>query len=166
MEDSMKSTSRKAVVVGAWVTTGVLAAAALTGVAMAADPSPSPSATGTTTATSTTGTHAATGARAEKLRGLGKRVLHGEFTVQTKAGVKVYDTEIGVITSASPTSVAVKASDGFTQTWTLDATTRVRANKTKGTVSDLKVGETVRLLGPTSGGTATAQLALVRPASS
>ncbi len=156
----MKSNSRKAVVVGAWVTTGVLGAAALTGVAMAADSSPAP--TGASTTTASTAAHA--GAGAAKLRGLGKRVLHGEFTVQTKDGVKTYDTEIGVITAVSPTSVAVKASDGFTETWTLDSTTHVRADKAKGTVADLKVGETVRLLGPTSGGTATAQLALVRPA--
>jgi hypothetical protein len=164
----MKTGSRKAVVVGAWVTTGVLGAAALTGVAMAADSSPSPSAT-SSTAASTAGAGASSGAPAKhlggaRLRALGKRVLHGEFTVQTKDGVKVYDTEIGVITSVGPTSVAVKASDGFTQTWTLDASTHVRANQAKGTVADLKSGETVRLLGPVSGGTATAQLAVVRPA--
>ena len=158
----MKSQTRKAVVVGAWVTTGVLGAAALTGVAMAADGTPSPS-TGTSASTTAT-THTGTGAKADRLRGLGKRVLHGEFTLSTKDGPKVYDTEIGVITSVSPTSVAVKASDGYTQTWTLDSTTRVRADKAKGSVADLKVGATVRLLGPASGGTATAQLALIRPA--
>jgi hypothetical protein len=158
----MKSQTRKAVVVGAWVTTGVLGAAALTGVAMAADSTPSPT-TGTSTSTAAT-THAGGGAKADRLRGLGKRVLHGEFTLATKDGAKVYDTEIGVITSVSPTSVAVKASDGYTQTWTLDSSTRVRADKAKGSVSDLKVGDTVRLLGPSSGGTATAQLALIRPA--
>jgi hypothetical protein len=159
----MKSQTRKAVVVGAWVTTGVLGAAALTGVAMAADSTPSPSTSASTSTAATTHAGGA-GAKADRLRGLGKRVLHGEFTLATKDGAKVYDTEIGVITSVSPTSVAVKASDGYTQTWTLDSSTRVRADKAKGSLSDLKVGETVRLLGPSSSGTATAQLALIRPA--
>ena len=111
--------------------------------------------------TPATGTGGTT--RAARLRVLGQHVLHGEFTVQTKQGVKLVDTEIGVIMALTPTSVAVRASDGYTQTWVLDASTHVRANRQKGTLSDLKVGETVRLLGPSSGGSATAQLALVRP---
>jgi hypothetical protein len=168
MEETMKSKSRKAVVVGAWVTAAALGGTALTGVALAAGSGPGSSPTGasasTASAASTTGTAGgAAGARAARLRALGKNVLHGEFTVQTKNGVKVLDTEIGVITEVTPTSVAVKASDGYAQTWTLDSSTHVRANGHKGSIADLKVGETVRLLGPTSGGTATAQLALVRP---
>ncbi len=161
----MNSRSRKAAVVGAWVTTGVLGAAALTGVAMAADSSsPSPTSAAASTSSNTGSTGGPGTARTSRLKGaLGKRVLHGEFTVQTKNGVKVYDTEIGVVTAVSPTSVSVKASDGYTQTWTLASTTHVRANKGKGTLADLTVGETVRLLGPTAGGTATAQIALVRP---
>lgn len=159
----MKSKSRKVVVVGAWVATAVLGAGALTGVAMAAGSAPGAS-SGPSAGAAVANAPATGGtARAARLRVLGQRVLHGEFTVQTKNGVKLVDTEIGVITAVTPTSVAVRASDGYTQTWALDASTHVRANRQKGTLADLKVGETVRLLGPASGGSATAQLALVRP---
>jgi len=157
----MTITSRRALVVGAWVTTAVLGGAALTGVAMAASASPNPSATGASPgASSAAGGHVG---HDGGLRALGNRVLHGEFTVKTKNGVKVYDTEIGVITAVTPTSVEVKATDGFTQTWTLDSSTHVRVDGTKSTIADLKTGQTVRLLGPSSGGTATAQVAVVRP---
>jgi hypothetical protein len=162
----MKHMSRKATLVAAWTTVGVVGASALTGVAMAAD---SGSASPASPASSTSSAPAKQHPRAAELKSLGKRVLHGEFTLQTKDGAKTFDTEIGVVTgvsstSASPTSVTVKASDGFTQTWTLDATTRVRADKKKGTLADLKTGETLRLVGPVTAGTATALLALVRPA--
>jgi hypothetical protein len=166
----MKHLSRKATLVAAWTTVGVLGASALTGVAMAADSNPSPTGSPSTASSSTASSSTASSStakqhpRAAELKSLGKRVLHGEFTLQTKAGAKTFDTEIGVITAVSPTSVTVKSSDGFTQTWTLDATTRVRADQKKGTVADLKTGETLRLVGPTTAGTATALLALVRPA--
>ena len=161
----MTITRRTALVAGAWVTTAALGVAALTGVAMAANPGASASGTAAS-ASSPGGAAAAAGARSTHgslLRAFGKRVLHGEFSVQTKEGVTLYDTEIGVITSVSPTSVEVKATDGFTQTWTLNSMTRVRADRHKATVADLKVGQNVRLLGPTSGGSATARIAVVRP---
>ena len=155
----MKIISRKAAIIGGCVGATVLGAGALTGVAMAAgSTAASPSA-----ATTTAGTVG--GARHGGLGGaLGRHVLHGEFTVQTKKGTRVVDTELGVITSLTPTSVAVKAADGYTQTWTLGSTTRVRDAGSKGTVSDLKVGQTVRLLGPAVAGAATAALAVIAPA--
>jgi len=157
--------SRKGAVIGASIAAAVLGGGALTGVAMAASSTPTPT-TSTTAGASTTGNGPAAAAAATRLGKVGalaRHVLHGEFTVQTKNGVRVVDTEVGVITAVTPTSVSVKASDGYTQTWTLGATTHVRANRQKGTVSDLTVGETVRLLGPTSGATATAVLAVVNP---
>lgn len=155
--------SRKGAVIGACIGTAVLGGGALTGVAMAASSTPTPT-TSTSAGTSTTAKAGAAAARLGKVGPLAKHVLHGQFTVQTKKGVRVVDTEVGVITAVTPTSVSVKASDGYTQTWTLGATTHVRANRQKGSVSDLTVGETVRLLGPTSGGTASAVLAVVTPA--
>jgi hypothetical protein len=161
----MKHLSRKATLVAAWTTVGVLGASALTGVAMAADSSPTPSQTPSRSAPAAA---AKQQPRAAELKRLGKRVLHGEFTVQTKSGPKVFDTEIGVATAVSPTagsptSVSVKSSDGFTQTWALDSNTRVRADQKKGTLADLKTGQTLRLVGPASGDGATALLVLVRP---
>ena len=153
----MKLISRRAAVISAWVGATVLGAGALTGVAMAAtSTTPSPAAATTATA----GNAAAT--RPGRLgAALARHVLHGEFTVQTKKGTRVLDTELGTITSLTATSVTAKASDGYTQTWTLGSTTRVRAGGSKGSVSDLKVGQTVRLLGPAVDGTATVALAVV-----
>ena len=156
----MKLISRKAAVIGAWVGATVLGAGALTGVAMAAT---------STTQTPAAGTTASAGAAAAARTGrlgaaLARHVLHGEFTVQTKKGVRVLDTELGMITSVTATSVTAKASDGYTQTWALGSTTRVRADGSKGSVSDLKVGQTVRLLGPAVDGSATVALAVVTAA--
>lgn len=161
----MRTSRRTAAIVAAWVTVGVAGAAALTGVAMAADPAPSSTST-TSSGAAAPGTAGADGARpkAGELRKLGKRVLHGEFTVQGKDGVKTVDTQLGVITAVSSTSLDVKSSDGYTQTWTLSADSRVRADKKPGTSADLTVGETVRLLGPKSGGAATVRIAVVVPA--
>ena len=164
----MRTSRRTAAIVAAWATVGVVGAAALTGVALAADSSPAPSTTSTSsTAAGTAGSAGADGARAKagELRRLGKRVLHGEFTVQDKDGVKTVDTQLGVITAVSSSSLDVKSSDGYTQTWTLTVDSRVRAQKKAGTSADLKVGQTVRLLGPKSDGAATVRLAVVVPAS-
>jgi hypothetical protein len=166
----MKTKKRTAAVVAAWTTVGVLGVATLTGVAEAASSGSSPAAGSSSTAsTASSSSTAAAGAGlagAGRLRKLGQHVLHGELTVQTRAGVKVFDTELGVITAVTPTSLAVRSSDGFAQTWTLGSNVRVRADKAKGSTTDLTVGATVRLIGPTSGGTATVLLAIVQPATS
>ena len=161
----MRTSRRTAAIVAAWATVGVVGAAALTGVAMAADPSPATSST-SSSAGAAAGAGSASGARAKAgaLRKLGKRVLHGEFTVQGKDGVKTVDTQLGAITAVSSTSLDVRSSDGYTQTWALTADTKVRADKKAGTSADLTVGETVRLLGPKTGGAATVRLAVVVPA--
>ena len=173
----MKTKKRTAAVVAAWTTVGVLGVATLTGVAEAASSGSSPAAGSSSTAsTASSSSTAAAGAGVADhihlhllprwLRKLGQHVLHGELTVQTRAGVKVFDTELGVITAVTPTSLAVRSSDGFAQTWTLGSNVRVRADKAKGSTTDLTVGATVRLIGPTSGGTATVLLAIVQPATS
>lgn len=159
-----RSTRRTAALVAAWTTVGVVGAAALTGVAMAADNGATPRPSTTSTAAAAQGQGGLGGGGAARLRHLGKRVLHGEFVVQTKDGDKTVDTQLGVITAVSATSVDVKSGDGFTQTWTLTSTSKVRGAKKAGTAADLKVGATVRLIGPKSGADATVALAVLRPA--
>jgi hypothetical protein len=167
-----RSTRRTAALVAAWTTAGVVGAAALTGVAMAADNGSTPSQPSTaSTAAAAQGQGGLAGRLGQgggaKLRQLGKRVLHGEFVVQTKDGDKTVDTQLGVITAVSATSVDVKSSDGYTQTWTLTTTSKVRGAKKAGSAADLTVGATVRLLGPrpsTAGADATVALAVLRPA--
>lgn len=162
----MRTKKRTAALVAAWTTVGVVGAAALTGVAMAADSGSSPTPSTSTSASSTAGTAAGLAGHPglARLRKLGGNVLHGEFVVRAKQGDQTVDTQLGAVTAVSPTSITVKSSDGYTQTWTLSSATRVRAGQQKGTVSDLSVGETVRLLGKKASGDATAALVVVRPA--
>lgn len=164
----MSTKRRTAALVAAWTTVGVVGAAALTGVAMAADNGATPQATATSTAAAGQGQGGPAGLLGAggkaKLRQLGQRVLHGEFVVQTKDGDKTIDTQLGVITAVSSTSVDVKSSDGYTQSWTLTSTSKVRSGKKAGTAADLTVGATVRLLGPKDGTDASVALAVLRPA--
>jgi hypothetical protein len=160
--------TRRLAVAGAWVAAGVLGAGALTGVAVAAEGASAP-ATGPTAASATTTDQRPAGApatdRAGRLRRMGDRVLHGQLTIRTKdGGVRTVDTQLGAVTAVSSTALTVKSSDGFTMTWVLDGDTKVRKDRGPAKVSDLAVGETVRLAGPAAGDGATARLVVVRPA--
>ena len=165
--EKTRSTRRTATLVAAWTTVGVVGVAALTGVAMAADSTPAPAPASTSAAaTAAAGKDGGLAGRPglAKLRQLGKRVLHGELVIKTKDGDKTVDTQLGIISAVTATSVEVKSSDGYSQTWTLGTTTKVRAGKKAGSTADLKVGATVRLLGQKDGGSATVALAVLRPA--
>lgn len=157
----MSNKRRTAAIVAAWTTIGVVGVAALTGVALA-DPTPAP---GPTTASSTpaAGGDATGRPGLAQLRRLGGRVLHGELVVRTKDGDKTVDTQLGVVSVVTPTSLDVKSSDGYTQIWVIDSSTRVRSGKKAGTDADLVVGATVRLLGQSNGHSATVAVAVVRP---
>jgi preprotein translocase subunit YajC len=78
----------------------------------------------------------------------GQIVTHGADGYVTHSGIR------GTATAVSPTSITVKAADGFTQTFTLTKDTKVRERPasgkgkgTAGTVSDLKSGDQVAVLG-------------------
>jgi hypothetical protein len=155
----MTITRRTAAKVAAWGGAAVLTAGAFTGVAMASDstsPSAAPSATGTSSAGAGAGAGAGRLAKLGQLKKLEGRALHGEFTVSTKNGVKTFDAQNGQVTAVSATSMTVRSSDGFSLTWTLDASTRVRVHGAKGSLSDITKGATVRVLGLKSGSGATA----------
>src|SRR5215831_9380392 len=70
------------------------------------------------------GAHAGAGAKLRQLRhrlvrfGFGKRLEHGEATVQTDDGTKDVVVQRGSVTAITSTSVTVKSADGFTLTWT------------------------------------------------
>jgi len=139
-----------------WVVAGVLVVSA-GGAALA-----------TQGATSTT--HApsggAGGTKAEKARagalgrlggfrhGLGRRVLHGEVTVQTQEGVKTLVMASGKVTALSNT---VKSSDGVETSFKLDGDTRFGFRNEPAPSAELKVGEDAFVTGEKSGGTATAR---------
>ena len=65
------------------------------------------------------------GARSE--RALIGRGMHGEWVVKGKDGKPVtLETIRGTVTAVGPTSVTVKAEDGFTETFTTNSDTKVR----------------------------------------
>jgi hypothetical protein len=73
------------------------------------------------------------------LRGLGG-VQHGEFTVTGTDGKPVVLTvQRGAVTAASATSVGVRSSDGFAQTYTVNSATRVAG----GSAAQLAAGDEV-----------------------
>jgi hypothetical protein len=92
------------------------------------------------------------------------RGVDGQFTIQTKKGIKTLAYERGVITSATAgKSITVKASDGTTWTWDLVSTTVVRDRQGKVGQSALTSGTPVWVGGPVVQGTKDARLIVVRP---
>ena len=92
------------------------------------------------------------------------RGVDGQFTIQTKKGIKTLAYERGVITSVTAgKSFTVKASDGTTWTWDLVSTTVVRDRQGKLGQSALTSGTPVWVGGPVVQGTKDARLIVVRP---
>ena len=92
------------------------------------------------------------------------RGVDGQFTIQTKKGIKTLAFERGVIQSVTAgKSITVKASDGTTWTWDLVSTTVVRDRQGKIGQSALTSGTPVWVGGPVVQGTKDARLIVVRP---
>ena len=89
---------------------------------------------------------------------LRKNVLHGETVVQTKDGVKTVAFQRGTVTAISTTSVTVKSTDGFSQTWTIGDKLHVIQHRKTVQPSDVKQGAEIGIAGPKENGTATARL--------
>ena len=137
-----------------WVVAGVLLVSA-GGAALAAQ-----SATSTTQAPSA-------GAAKDKARALGRgagwrhalgrRVLHGEVTLQTKEGTRTVVMAYGNVTALSKDAITVKSSDGVETAFKLDGDTRFGFRDEAAPSAELKVGEDAFVTGEKSGGTATAK---------
>jgi len=119
------------------------------GPSTAANPAPASPAPGA----KHTGTHTGMG----KHRGGLRRVEHGEFTVHTKTGDKVMDVQRGVVTAVNATSVTVKSTDGFSSTYTINPTTKVRKDKTTAAVSQIATNDRVQVMATKTGSTVIAQ---------
>lgn len=61
-----------------------------------------------------------------KHRALAGRAEHGEFVLHGKAGDRTVDVQRGVVTAASPSSVTVRSTDGYTATYAFTPTSKVR----------------------------------------
>jgi Domain of unknown function (DUF5666) len=89
--------------------------------------------------------------------GLGRRVLHGEVTVQTREGVKTVVVARGEVTSVSETGITVKSSDGVSTTFRIDGDTRYGFRNEPAQRAELKVGDTAFVAGEKSGDSAVAR---------
>jgi hypothetical protein len=78
---------------------------------------------------------------------LRRNVLHGEAVVQTKDGQKTVAVQRGAVTAINNTSVTVKSTDGFTQTWTFGNPLHVVEHRTTVQPSALKVGDEIGVAG-------------------
>jgi hypothetical protein len=139
-----------------WVVAGVLLVSA-GGAALAAQ-----SGTSTTQAPSTGAAKDKAKARALG-RGvgwrhaLGRRVLHGEVTLQTQEGTRTVVMAYGNVTALSKDAITVKSSDGVETAFKLDGDTRFGFRNEPAPSAELKVGEDAFVTGEKSGGTATAK---------
>lgn len=92
-----------------------------------------------------------------KARNLLGRIEHGEFTVRAKQRDVVLDVQRGKVTMVSPSSVTVNSVDGYTATYVVDTTTKVRKNKASATVGDVQTGDRVRVQADHNGMISTAR---------
>lgn len=151
------------VAAGVLGTAGVAAATSETSAPTpAASSAPSQSAPATPGKTNATPGKTKTPGKAKKHRAAIARGLHGEWVVKGKDGKPVTLVTIrGQVTAAGPTSVTVKAEDGFTATFAANADTKVRGADAK-SMADVKVGGKTVVVGVKSGNTTTARTVLVR----
>jgi hypothetical protein len=89
--------------------------------------------------------------------GLGRRVLHGEVTVQTNEGVKTVVMARGEVTALSTDAITVKSSDGVETSFRIDGDTRFGFRNEPDPTAELKVGDDAFVAGEKSGDRAVAR---------
>jgi hypothetical protein len=85
----------------------------------------------------------ADGPAERKHHGLLDRTEHGQVTVRTKTGTEVIDLQRGQVTAVSPTSISVKSQDGFSATYVVDSTTKVRKSGQRSAIGNVANGDNV-----------------------
>lgn len=140
--------TKTALVTGAAVLTLVAVGG---GVALAADSGPTPQ------------PQPQTQAKPHKHAGLLARAEHGEVTLNGPKH-QVVDVQRGQVQSASPTSITVKSEDGFTATYTVAGTTKVRKAAKAAAISDVATGDKVLVIATKNGSTLTATRIADHPA--
>ncbi|HEY5186634.1 MAG TPA: DUF5666 domain-containing protein [Actinomycetes bacterium] len=139
----------------AWAAAGVLGTAVAAGAVVSAAGAASAAGTSGTTTSPTVPTATTQHRPWGALRHAG---IHGEFTVKNKSGnFVVLDTQRGTVTGTTGSTLTVRSPDGFTATYTVDSTTKIRKDRAPASLTDIKVGDTVGVVGVKSGGTVTAK---------
>ena len=141
-----------------WVVAGVLVVSA-GGAALAAQGGTGTAQPGPSTTAGPGNAKARAGAlgRAGWRHALGRRVLHGEVTLQTQEGTRTVVMAHGTVTALSKDAITVKSSDGVETSFKLDGDTRFGFRNEPAPSAELKVGENAFVTGEKSGGTATAR---------
>jgi hypothetical protein len=88
---------------------------------------------------------------------LGRRVLHGEVTMQTQEGVKTMVVARGEVSALAKDAITVKSSDGVETSFKLDGDTRYGFRNEPAPSAELKVGDQAFVVGEKSGGGTTAR---------
>lgn len=88
---------------------------------------------------------------------LGRGVLHGEVTLQTKEGVKTVVMARGEVTALSGDAITVKSSDGVQTSFKIDGDTRYGFRNEPAPSAQLKVGDSALVTGEKSGDSTTAK---------
>ena len=153
----MRGLGRRTGLLG-WVVAGVLLVSA-GGAALAAQGAAGTAQPGATTTTSVDRNKAKARAlgRAGWRHALGRRVLHGEVTLQTKEGTRTVVMAYGAVSALSKDAITVRSSDGVETSFTLNGDTRFGFRDEPAPSAELKVGENAFVTGEKSGGTATAR---------
>ena len=138
----MTRTTRTALITGA----AVAALVASGGVAYAVSSAP--------TTTSTTSTSSSAPAKTKHHRQLLGRVAHGEVTLAGKDH-RVVDLQRGQVQSVSSTSVTVKSDDGFTASYTVTGSTKIRKDGKASAIGDVHTGDKVVIVATKANGTDT-----------
>jgi len=93
---------------------------------------------------------------------LGPRVVHAEWIVDRgDAGLVTRQLDRGTVATTAGSSLAVAEAGGRSVTIATTDATRVRRNRAKAALTDLKVGDTVVVLSTVAGGKATANVIVV-----
>jgi hypothetical protein len=128
------------------------------GVAFATSGSSTPTSTLTAATTPTSGSNTPTdGPSKRKHHGLLDRAEHGQVTVRAKTGTEVIDLQRGLVTAVSPTSITVKSQDGFSATYVVNSTTKVRKTGQQSAIGNVANGDNVVIAAIHSGTTDTAK---------
>ncbi|MFB9234510.1 hypothetical protein ACFFWC_02995 [Plantactinospora siamensis] len=92
---------------------------------------------------------------------LRRNTLHGEVVVQTKDGTKTVAVQRGTVTAISDTSMTVKSTDGFTETWTFGPQLKVVERRSTIQPSAVKVGTELGVAGAKDGDKGVARLIVI-----
>lgn len=142
----------------AWATAGLLSAGTVFGItytAFAANGNGTGNGAATSAAAATPSpdggsgsAHAATPNRQGPKRhaGILARVEHGQFTARVKKGNEQFELQRGKVLAVSPTSIQVRSVDGFTATYAVTSSTKVRQDRKAASIGDVHPGDRVGVL--------------------